>query len=106
MVKKEDKREYLGNNGDIVKVVGIVQHLGKVGNRQTICLASLKVTKCDGSVEKCDHTWIQNNTNRQLNHKDVGKIVRMECMVEEYVKYNRTNNTKIVKKGLKLKCLI
>ncbi len=105
-MKKEDKREYLGNVGDIVKVVGIVQHLGKVRNRQTICLASLKVTKSDGTVEKCDHTWIQNDTNLQLNHKDVGKIVRMECIVEEYVKYNRENQNRIVKKGMKLKSIL
>ena len=37
MRKKEDKtRKHLGNPGDIVKVSGIVQHLGKIGDKQTI----------------------------------------------------------------------
>lgn len=105
-MKKEDTREYLGNKGEVVKVVGIVQHLGKVGNTQTICMASMKVTKADGTVEKCDHTWIQNRTGEQFDHRIVGKIMRMECIVEEYMKYNRQTGTRIAKKGMQLKTIL
>ena len=105
-MKKEDKREYMGNNGDIVKVVGIVQHLGEIRGIQTICLASMKVYKKDGSVEHCDHTWIQNPTNLKLEHNFVGKIVKLEGTLHKYVKYNRNRTESIEKMGITMTKLL
>lgn len=99
-MKKEDKREYLGNNGDVVKIVGIVQHLGEIRGIQTICLASIKIYKNDGTVEKCDHTWIQNPTNLKLKHDFIGKIIRLEGEVHEYIKFNRRIGSPEIKKGI------
>ena len=99
-MKMEDKREYLGNNDDIVKVVGIVQHLGEIRGTQTICLASIKIYKKDGSVEYCDHTWIQNPTNLNLKHDFVGRIVKLEGKVHTYTKYNRKLSKHEEKKGI------
>ena len=105
-MKMEDKREYMGSNGDIVKVVGIVQHLGEVRGQQTICLASMKVYKKDGSVEYCDHTWIQNPTNLKLEHKFVGKIVKLEGELHSYTKYDRNRNKHVEKMGITMRKML
>ncbi len=92
MRKKEDKtRKHLGNPGDVVKVVGIVQHLGKVKNKQTICLASVKVyNETNDITNYTGHTWIQNSTKIKLEHDSIGQIIRLEGILHSYTKYNRT----------------
>lgn len=93
MRKKEDKtRKNLGNPGDIVKVSGIVQHLGKIGDKQTICLATVRVNN-NGKIEYTGHTWIQNPTKTKLDSDFIGQVIRIEGILHSYKKYNRTMKT-------------